>query len=131
MSTRVLQQFGISSAELLGRGGESEVYALDPIRVVRIYPVDASRSYIEARRNFYTLLAAQNPAFVIPQVLDMKEVAGFGTTITNRKSERSLSILHGIRLGSGEDNIWLKSGDLDLVLAPASPAANLILPIPH
>jgi aminoglycoside phosphotransferase (APT) family kinase protein len=70
MHTHILQQFGITSAAFLGKGSESAVYGLDQMRVLRIYGRGAALAYIQARATFYTQLAAQHPAFVIPRVLD-------------------------------------------------------------
>ena len=70
MQPHILQQFGITSAALLGNGGESYVYALDQTRVVRIYGRGASLAYIQARSSFYTQLAVRHPPFAIPLILD-------------------------------------------------------------
>jgi Ser/Thr protein kinase RdoA (MazF antagonist) len=82
--TQLLQQFGITSTALLGKGGESSVYALDRTRVVRIYGRGASLAYIQARANFYTQLAARRPAFAIPLVLDHGVIDEHPYTIEQR-----------------------------------------------
>src|SRR4029078_12659291 len=84
MHTQILQQFGIISAALLGKGSESSVYALDQTRVVRIYGRGASLAYIQARSNFYTQLAAQRPAFAIPLVFDHGVIDEHPYTIEQR-----------------------------------------------
>jgi Ser/Thr protein kinase RdoA (MazF antagonist) len=70
MSTPILHHFGIRSTALLGKGSESQVYALDQARVLRIYPPGASLAAIQARQDFCRQLAARHPPFVIPTVLD-------------------------------------------------------------
>jgi putative membrane protein len=84
MHTQLLQQFGITSAALLGKGSESSVYALDQTRVVRIYGRGAALAYIQARSNFYTQLAAQQPTFATPLVLDHGVIDEHPYTIEQR-----------------------------------------------
>jgi hypothetical protein len=84
MHTQVLQHFGITPAALLGKGGESTVYALDPTRVLRIYAPGASLDYIQARANFYAQLAAHHPPFAIPRILDHGIVDQYRYTIDQR-----------------------------------------------
>lgn len=84
MHTQILQRFGITSAALLGKGGESYVYALDQTRVVRIYGRGASLDYLQARSNFYTQLAARHPSFVIPLILDHGVIDEHPYTIERR-----------------------------------------------
>src|SRR5689334_9344365 len=84
MISRVLHHFGILSTALLGKGSESQVYALDPARVLRIVPPGASLAAILARHDFYTQLAARQPPFVIPTVLDQGVVDEHPYTIEQR-----------------------------------------------
>jgi len=84
MHTHILQQFGIAPTALLGRGGESSVYALDQTRVLRVYGRGASLDYLLARSSFYTQLAARHPPFATPLVLDQGVIDGHPYTIERR-----------------------------------------------
>src|SRR3954466_6639128 len=84
MHTHVLQQFGITPAALLGKGGESSVYALDQTRIVRIYGRGASLAYIQARSHFYTQLARRHLPFAVPLVLDHGVIDEYPYTIEQR-----------------------------------------------
>ncbi len=64
------ERFHVTSADLLGKGGESEVYALDTRRVLRVYRAGARVDYAERRRAFYTLVQEQHPSFDLPLVLE-------------------------------------------------------------
>ena len=62
--------FDSTPPELLGKGGESEVYALDHARVLRIYKPQAPVDYIEQRQAFYAQLHEQQPQFELPLILE-------------------------------------------------------------
>ncbi len=112
MISHILNHFGISSAALLGKGSESQVYALDRTRVVRIYPPGASLAYIRARQNFYTQLAAQQPPFMIPRVLDHGVVEAHPYTIEQRMHGHDLArILPQL---TGQDRARALTSYLDL-----------------
>ena len=84
MYTHILQQLGIAPIALLGRGGESSVYALDQTRVLRVYGRGASLDYLLARSSFYTQLAARHPPFATPLVLDHGVIDEYPYTIEQR-----------------------------------------------
>ena len=93
----VLAAFGIDRARLIGAGGESEVFALDDQRVLRLYrstheaPVVTS----EQLRGLYGLWAT-SPAteaipLELPRILEAGEIGGRRFTIDRRMSGRILS----------------------------------------
>ena len=69
-SISMIDRFHITPADLLGKGGESEVYALDDARVLRIYKPQVPVDYVERRQAFYALLHEQRPPFELPLVLE-------------------------------------------------------------
>ncbi len=89
--TNILQHFGLTDADLLGQGGESRVYALDPTRVLRLYASDASLAYIQARQDFYGWLADQQPPFATPQVLEHGVIEQQPYAIERRMNGRDLA----------------------------------------
>src|SRR5256885_10069747 len=95
MRTSILQHFGIPSTAVLGKGSETQVYALDMTRVLRIYPPGASLAALQARQHFYTQLAARHPPFVIPTVLDQGIIDEHPYTIEQRMHGHDLArVLH-------------------------------------
>jgi Ser/Thr protein kinase RdoA (MazF antagonist) len=66
----MIDRFHITPADLLGKGGESEVYALDDLRVLRIYKPQVPVDYVERRQAFYALLHEQHLPFELPLVLE-------------------------------------------------------------
>ncbi len=84
MDTHLQDQFGNTPPALHGIGGESQVYALDNTRVVRLYKSTISLAYIEGRHRFYAHLAAQHPPFAIPQVLSSGQINGYPYAIEQR-----------------------------------------------
>jgi putative membrane protein len=80
----MVQRFNVTPAGLLGRGGESEVYALDAGRVLRIYKAGAPEDYIARRTEFYAALQARQPPFELPDVLESGVIEGRRYTIERR-----------------------------------------------
>jgi putative membrane protein len=66
---RMLESFGLTSADLLGSGGESQVYALGVDQILRIYKRGMLSAYVEHRHAFYADLQQQHPPFEIPQIV--------------------------------------------------------------
>ena len=60
----MFERFHVTPDDLLGKGGESEVYALDTTRVLRVYRAGARVDYAERRRAFYALLQEQRPVLL-------------------------------------------------------------------
>lgn len=83
--------FRVSDGDLLGRGGESEVYALDDARVLRVYKAGAPTGYIERRATFYQGLAARHPGFELPEVLERGLVGGRIYTVERRMRGRAFA----------------------------------------
>jgi aminoglycoside phosphotransferase (APT) family kinase protein len=132
MMSRILHHFSIPSTALLGKGSESQVYALDPTRVLRIYPPGASLATIQARQNFYMQLAARHPPFVIPTVLDQGVVDGHPYTIEQRMHGHDFA--HILPQLTGDDRARALTSYLDLatqigtIQFPVAPFGELILP---
>ncbi|GAB4127087.1 MAG: hypothetical protein OHK0050_40220 [Roseiflexaceae bacterium] len=80
----LLTSFGLSSADLLGRGSESQVYALDAERVLRCYHPGPLSAYHMRRQQFYQQLATCMPPFAIPMILDQAVYAGIPYSIERR-----------------------------------------------
>lgn len=76
---------------LLGSGGESDVYALDNDRVLRLYKPGVALEYVELRRDFYARLRAARPAFETPCLIDYGRVADRIYTIEQRMGGRDFA----------------------------------------
>jgi putative membrane protein len=132
MNTSLLHHFGISSAALLGKGSETQVYALDQARVLRIYPPDASLAAVQARQQFYMQLAARRPPFVIPTVLDQGVIDECPYTIEQRM--RGHDFAHVLPQLTGRDRARALTSYLDLarqigtIEFPEAPFGELIYP---
>lgn len=107
----MLEHFDLTTAELIGQGGEAQVYALDSERVVRLYRGLVSPETVERRRRFYEQIRCQKPLFAVPHIMatgthaertytiearmpgsDFSKVL---VTLTGRERERALlSYLH-------------------------------------
>lgn len=132
MNMHLLQHFGITSAAFLGQGSESQVYALDQQRVVRVYPSDASLAYIHARTTFYRQLVAQQPTFAIPHILDQGVLDGHPYTIEQRMHGRDFA--HVLPQLTGQHRVHALQSYLDLaaqigtIQFPHMPFGELIVP---
>ena len=72
----VLARHRVRPEHLLGRGGEADVYALDPERVLRLYrnpDHHASAEYIRRIGAFYDTLDRGAVPFALPEVLEVHE----------------------------------------------------------
>jgi putative membrane protein len=87
----VLARFGVGPADLLGWGGESQVYALDASRVLRVYWPGAQVVYLDRRRAFYDLLALQRLPFELPVVLESGSLGDRLYTVERRMPGRVLA----------------------------------------
>lgn len=89
----VLERFGLSDRDLLGSGGESEVFALGSDRVLRIYrgSHEAPRSMIGQLRPLYASWSGVSIGLQIPQILDSGEIGGRWFSVDRRMSGQSLS----------------------------------------
>jgi putative membrane protein len=84
----VFQRFHVTTADLLGSGGESQVYALDRERVLRIYKPDMPQRYVERRHQFYALLQERQPPFEVPAIYEVGTVDDQTYTIERRMRGR-------------------------------------------
>ncbi len=82
----ILRHFSISSDDILGGGGEADVYALDRRRVLRLMHEDACAKSEARRRDMLALLAKRDHMvdFAIPRVLDHGTRSGRIFTIEER-----------------------------------------------
>jgi putative membrane protein len=90
---RVLERFGIGERDLIGSGGESQVYALGPDRVLRIYRGghEAPAAMISQLRPLYAGWTGQRTGLELPQILDAGEIGGRWFSVDRRMSGGSLS----------------------------------------
>ena len=89
----VLAAFGISRDQLLGSGGESEVFALDESRVLRLYRGghQAAATTMAQVRGLYDFWSATDIGIELPRILDAGELAGRSYSVDRRFSGRSFS----------------------------------------
>ena len=93
----VLAHFGLSRSRLIGSGGESEVFALDDQRVLRLYRSthEAPQTTSEQLRELYDLWADSPAATAmpleLPRILDAGEIGGRRFTVDRRMSGIILS----------------------------------------
>ncbi len=90
---RVLERFGVGERDLIGSGGESQVYALGPDRVLRIYRGghEAPAAMISQLRPLYAGWTGQRIGLELPQILDAGEIGGRWFSVDRRMSGGSLS----------------------------------------
>ncbi|MDN5770629.1 MAG: PH domain-containing protein [Microlunatus sp.] len=89
----VLARFGLSESDRLGSGGESEVYALGPDRVLRVYrgTHEAAPAMIRQLTSLYSRWQGSPIGLEVPQILDGGEIAGRSFSVDRRMSGHSLS----------------------------------------
>lgn len=87
----MIDRFQLTPANLLGKGSESEVYALDDQRVVRLYRQHTDLEYIEQRLALYDLLHRQQPSFELPLVFEKGTLDGRFYTVEQRMCGRAFA----------------------------------------
>lgn len=112
----MIGRFSIAADGLLGWGGESQVYALDASRVLRLYWPGAQVVYLERRRAFYDMLAARRLPFELPVVLESGSLGDRLYTVERRMSGRVFSAVLP----------KLRGADVERALASYLRAAELI-----
>lgn len=80
----MLEHVDFTTADLLGQGGEAQVYALDSEWVVRLYHGSVDPTFVAQRRALYDFLRSQSPPFALPQILDSGTYRGRTYTIERR-----------------------------------------------
>ncbi|HSS08264.1 MAG TPA: phosphotransferase [Acidimicrobiales bacterium] len=80
----VLRAFGVEADALLGHGGEAWVYALDDARVLRVLHPGGSAEQVRCRQRLVDELRITQPAFALPDVLDVGDVDGRTFAIERR-----------------------------------------------
>ena len=89
----LLAQFGLDRGALVGSGGESEVFALDDARVLRVYRArhEAPEPTISQLRALYGAWAGVDAGIEVPLILDAGVRDGRAYTIDRRFSGRAFS----------------------------------------
>ncbi|HEU5090521.1 MAG TPA: phosphotransferase [Roseiflexaceae bacterium] len=91
MNQALLDAFGITAADLLGRGSESAVYALDDQHVVRVYRHPPPPDYLQRRNAFYAMLREQRLPFETPYILECGTRAGSAYCVEARMRGRDFA----------------------------------------
>ncbi|HWD26572.1 MAG TPA: phosphotransferase [Rhizomicrobium sp.] len=71
-----LAHFGLDDSALLGKGGQSRVYALDGTRVLRLYRAETHPRFAQALAAFYAALDVPPLPFAIPQIHETGTIDG-------------------------------------------------------
>ncbi len=87
----ILQQHSLTGADLLGEGGEAQVYALGPDHVVRIDKAPADRRLTTRRHAFYAALDPARVPFRLPTIVQEAERDGVSYSVERRIAGRSLA----------------------------------------
>ncbi|HWQ12486.1 MAG TPA: aminoglycoside phosphotransferase family protein [Roseiflexaceae bacterium] len=128
----MLHGFNVTAAALLGQGGESEVYALDGGRVLRVYKHGAPVAYLERRRAFYALLRERRPPFEVPDVLEAGTAGDRYYTVERRMAGRDFAaVLPGLEGAERERALasYLHiAGQIGALSFPERPFGEILAP---
>lgn len=102
MQNQHLASFNPNQAELLGEGGEAQVYALDEAHVVRLFREGTAAEDVAARTTLLAEIAAgaTHSPFETPIVLEQGEI--FGRIYTLEKRIRGTSLLTALSSATGD-----------------------------
>ncbi|KXK26241.1 MAG: Phosphotransferase enzyme family protein [candidate division WS6 bacterium OLB20] len=110
---RLLEHFGIEDADLIGAGKESSAYRLKDNRVLKVYGNDASEERVDAEAAFYSVLAAADLPFEVPQVLESGRLEDTLYTIEKFLPGKTFEQL------LTDDELLLETAVHELIKAPA------------
>ncbi len=126
-----LDAFGVTADDLLGRGGEAHVYALDAERVLRIYKGD-NLDYLDERRAFYAGLRGHGLPFATPDILEIGSREGALYTVERRIHGRdfaqALPTLTGAARATALSSYLEVAGQIGTVRLPQHPFGELVTP---
>jgi len=88
--TELLARFGIGRDQLLGSGGESEVFAVDHERVLRIYRAAPGRT-ADQLSSLYDSWRGVQIGLELPMIMEMGDLNGRFYTVDRRFSGRNFS----------------------------------------
>jgi len=127
----LLRRFGVTPADLLGRGGESDVYALDAGRVLRVYGGD-DLGYLARRKAFYDWLRGQGLPFATPEVWDVgregEHLYALERRMAGRDFAQVLSTLDGADRARAMASYLKVAGQIGRVTLPGQPFGELVTP---
>ena len=90
-SNTVLKHFSIDERDLLGSGGESQVYAMGERDVLRVYRSGTDPAYPERLQSFYATSAEQELPFEVPTVGETGIIDGVPYAIERRIAGTSMT----------------------------------------
>jgi putative membrane protein len=127
----VLRRFGVTPADLLGRGGESDVYALDAERVLRVYGGD-DLGYLTKRQAFYAWLRSQGLPFDTPELWEVGREGEHLYALERRMRGRDFALvlptLHGADRTRALSSYLMVAGQIGQVALPEQPFGELVTP---
>ncbi len=101
---KVLSHFGVGASDLLGSGGEAQVYGLDQDRVLRVCEEGADAESLALRNGLLDALDARDCGFAVPRVLDSGAIDDRLFVIEARIPGRSMDkVLAGLSGAKRED----------------------------
>ncbi len=83
---RLLNAFGVKFDRPLGSGQESDVFAIDDRRVLRLYRRSSDRRHLARLANFYTRLDRRDAPFIVPEIIEFGEREGIAYAVETRVS---------------------------------------------
>ena len=103
----VAAELGLGPGDRLGAGGEAVVYALDANRVARVHRAGFREELVALRCELLAELGRSRARveFAIPEVLEVRRVAGARVTIERRLPGASLESLLGAARGAPRERL--------------------------
>jgi aminoglycoside phosphotransferase (APT) family kinase protein len=83
---QLLNAFGVTSDRPLGSGQESDVFAIDDRRVLRLYRHPSDQRHLAQLANFYTQLDRRDAPFLVPELIEFGERDGVAYAVEARVS---------------------------------------------
>lgn len=114
----MLRGLGVDPADLLGFGGEARVWALGTDRVVRVCHPGTAPGLLRQRIDLVAeLTAAAAPPFALPDVLEVRELAGRLVTVERRLE--GITVAEALAAAAGPARRRLIEAHLDAAAALA------------
>jgi aminoglycoside phosphotransferase (APT) family kinase protein len=100
---QLLNTFGVTSERPLGSGQESDVFAIDDRRVLRLYRHFSGRQHLAQLASFYARLDRREAPFMVPEIVEFGERDGVSYAVEMRVS--GIDLAQALRRMEGETRL--------------------------
>jgi aminoglycoside phosphotransferase (APT) family kinase protein len=115
---QLLNAFGVTSDKPLGAGQESDVFAIDDRRVLRLYRHPCDERHLARLATFYARLNRRDAPFMVPEIIEFGERDGIAYAVEVRVS--GIDLAKALGRMEGEERLHAIRNYVDAAVAVRS-----------